>query len=256
MAEDELFTNINPETLSPELKELYKSMQGDYTRKRQEDSTARKDAEKRAQELTEKTKNLPAIENEVTQWRQWYADLEREAEADMTTMPKYEPDLNNLGVDYTEEPEVAKLLKDLSGKVGSLSTELGSVRQALANSESKVQRMFDFQGQLSDLSSKHTDLDKQALLDHALKIGQTNLEKAYKDLYFDDIIAKAADELALKKIEEQRTAGIHSAGRNVQQVIRAKRDSVPKSFDEATEQIIQKKAQEGTLDLGAGTLDI
>lgn len=49
--EEDAFTKLDPEKLSPELKGLYKSMQADYTRKRQEDAKQVKELEKRLAQI-------------------------------------------------------------------------------------------------------------------------------------------------------------------------------------------------------------
>jgi len=63
-AKDERFTAINPDDLPPELKELYKGLQADYTKKRQADSGRAREAEDQVGDMREMLETaLHEIEN-------------------------------------------------------------------------------------------------------------------------------------------------------------------------------------------------
>ena len=71
---DDLFSNINPEELSPELKETYKSMQGDYTRKTQAIADLRKGYEDSEAKFEEK---LSYLEDKVVDLRNENENLKK-----------------------------------------------------------------------------------------------------------------------------------------------------------------------------------
>jgi hypothetical protein len=94
--------------------------------------------------------------------------------------------------------------------------------------------MFNYQSQLGELEKTYENLDKQEVLDHALKIGQPDLKKAYADLHHDELIQLEVDKRVEEELVKRRTQGIRAGA---QQIIVKTRDNAPKSFAEATEQI-------------------
>lgn len=56
--DDESFTSVNPDDLPEDLQKVYKSLQGDYTRKTQEAAKIRKESEKRVKELESRLREL------------------------------------------------------------------------------------------------------------------------------------------------------------------------------------------------------
>ena len=117
--------------------------------------------------------------------------------------------------------------------------------EALKNSQNQLMRMFDYQAQLSDLALAHPELDRSKLLEHAQATGQTDLNKVYEDLYREDIITKAVDERVAEREKELRARSISTPGK---QVIYKPNQKLPKSFEEATQSILNERAVEGKLE--------
>ena len=234
---DELFANIDPSKLAPELLTVYKSMQADYTTKQQ----ARAERERQQADefaakenaLLDKIKTYGAMEQELNQWREWYKSLENKDDEIDDSVFDVDVDNNNYGLDNSH---MNKVVPELNNKIKYLEEQLSSVKTAIKTTGDRTSRMLGFHAQLDELSDKYTNLDKQKLLDHAIQHGQNDLEKAYKDLYHDDIIEQEVQ----KRLDEERarirTEGITGIGRQV--VLRSAENS-PKTFAEASEQILK-----------------
>lgn len=247
---DELFSSIDPETLAPELKQIYKGMQGDYTRKTQDLASRKTEFETKETGFEDKLKEFGAVEKEVKDWRDWYASLEENPDdgtkaktATTTTTP------DTTTPDYLDEPGAEKFKKyvdDLTSKqeteLTGMKTELEKLQATLKDNTDQTSRMFSYHAQLNDLAGKYPDLDKQALLDHALKEGQMDLTKAYKDLHQDELIAEQVKKGVEEELKKQRTQGIRGPG---QQIIVKPGKDTPKSFEEATQSIIDERAAQG-----------
>ena len=74
---------------------------------------------------------------------------------------------------------------------------------------------------------------------------QTDLPKVYEDLYREDIVNKMVEERVAEKEKELRTRSISTPGK---QVLYKPSDKIPKSFEEANQMILDKRAAEGTLE--------
>jgi len=235
---------INPENLSDELKEVYKSMQADYTRKTQAIADEQKQFQEERTGFEEKLKEFGAVENEVQQWRQWYANLETTIDDDDTKV-----DLENLNLNSTDDLNddptkhaLSEVQKILDEKFSTYDQRFSTLEQSLKDTSDQTGRMFSYNAQLNELSSEFPSLNRKELLDYALENGQTDLRKAYEDLHRDEIInAEVEKRLKLKEAED-RTAGITGTGK---QVILKSGDGVPKSFAEASEQVLKQRASEG-----------
>lgn len=243
---DELFKdlNVNPNELAPELQKLYKSMQADYTRKTQSLAEFRKESSAKEQEYMQRLQNYGAMEQEVTQWRDWYKSLEDQTKQDDEGAQKLKEDELRQQLSKGEPAANAEMLKRLEEQVTGLKSELLNAQKAMTDSSKRVDRMFNYQAQLADLASKHSGLDKQKLLDFALKNGQVDLEKAYTDLYRDDIVEEQVQRRLKEELAKTRTDGIHSSSRPVI----VKRSEKPLSWEEATEAIVKERAVQGKLE--------
>jgi hypothetical protein len=247
-ADEQAFSSINPDELSPELQEVYKSMQADYTRKTQEIANLRKDFASKEAQWEEKLKSYGAIEHENRQWRDWYKSLEEQAEeADGQHQTPTDTDASL--PNYLEEPgsgELKKYVESLQQthktEIGSLKQEIESLQAALKDTTVQTSRMFNYHAQLNELAGKYPNLNKQELLDHALQTGQTDLEKAYRDKYQDDIITQMVEERVEERLAKERTKGIKSTG---QQFVMKPSKDAPKNWAEATQQILDERAAQG-----------
>lgn len=236
------FTNLDPETLSDELKAIYKSMQGDYTTKTQALADMRKEFEGKETKFEEQLKSYGAIENEVKQWRDWYKQLEEQSR-DIKPNGDIKPDDLNLNLDLNNDDpnkastELSKMITGLNQQIKDLQGEVSSVHAGMKDSRDQTNRMFSYNAQLSELADKYPGINKQEVLDHALEIGQTNLEKAYKDLHQEDLITAEVDRRVKEELDKERTAGPTNKGPGHQVVFRSDKDT-PKTFAEASEQIL------------------
>ena len=135
------FTELNPENLSEELQTIYKSMQADYTRKTKAIANDRKTfAEKEADirtEYDEKLKTYGSMEQEVTQWRNWYSNQQTEEKP-------VETDTTGTGMDYEKEPG-EKGYTEAMAKIKGLEDQLTQVVDGQKRSSEEVGRMFKYQ---------------------------------------------------------------------------------------------------------------
>lgn len=239
------FTKIDPETLSDELKVIYKSMQGDYTAKTQAVADMRKEFTTKETEFEEKLKLFGAAENEVKQWRDWYKQLEEQTK-DVKPDGDVKLDDINLNLDpNNDDPtkanvEMRKTLTALDQQIKDLQGEITSVHTGMKDSRDQTNRMFSYNAQLGELVVKYPDINKQEVLDHALEIGQTNLEKAYKDLHQEDLITAEVEKRVKEELDKERTEGPTTKGPGRQVIIQSNKDT-PKTFAEASQQILDSK---------------
>ena len=241
-ATTEDFTTINPETLTPELQTIYKSMQADYTRKTQAVSQKAKEFETKEKTWEEKLIAQGALEQEVQQWRGWYAGLSEKEQAEEKsrleeTTPETAP---------TVDPDIQKYLqqfKETSSKDSqALKDEIAQLKAALKTTSDQTGRMFNYHAQLVELGTRYPGLNKKELLDYALKTGQPDLESAYKTLHQDDMIESEVTKRLEERLKTERTKGIRGPG---QQIILRRQTGGPKTFDQANELILQERAAQG-----------
>lgn len=248
--QEESFTQLNPETLPEDLKKIYKSMQADYTRKTQDLSSRRKEYDEREQQWKEQLKTYGAAEQELQQWRDWYKSLSEQTE-DQTAQqqPQQTQQRADQTLSYLDEPGaenikrfVTELQSTYDKNLSALKEEITGLRAALHDTTDRTSRMFNYQAQLSELGAKYKDLNKKELLEYALKTGQPDLEKAYKDLHQDEFIESEVTKRLAEKEKEWRTRGIQGPGK---QIILKPNQASPKSFAEASEQILKERAAQG-----------
>ena len=243
--EAELFKDlgINPNDLAPEMQKLYKSMQADYTRKTQTLAEMRKDWTTKEQDFMGKLQNYGALEQEVGQWREWYKTLEDQVGGDdKAALELKEKELKEK-LSKGEPDAYQAVIQRLEGEITGLKGKLGEYDKAFGERDKRVDRMFNYQAQLADLKDKYPKLDKSKLLEHALKNGQTDLEKAYKDLYADDILEERVQARLKEEVAKMRTDGIHSPARPMV----VKTSGKPLSFDDATEMIVRERLRDGKM---------
>lgn len=243
---DELFKDlgINPNDLPNEMQQLYKSMQADYTRKTQALAETRKEHQTKEQEYMQRLQNYGSLEQEVGQWREWYKSLEDQNKGDDEATRLAKEEELRQRVSKGEPDANLEAIRKLEERINELQGTVTQRDEAMADHSKRVDRMFNYQAQLAELTSKHSNIDKNKLLDYALKNGQTDLEKAYRDLYFDDIKEEEVQRRVKEEMAKLRTDGIHSSSRPV--IVR--RPEKPMSWDEATEAIVKERAAQGTLE--------
>lgn len=250
--QEDVFSSINPEDLPTELKQLYKSMQGDYTRKTQDLAKVREEFTTKEESWQDRLKEFGGMEQRVKQWEDWYEALGEDGKQTTQTAQPGEPESQpqtNGDMNYLEEPgakDIQKALADMqanhSKELSTLREELSTVQTSIKDTTDQTSRMFSYHAQLNDLGNQYEGLDKQELLDYALKNGQMDLTKAYKDLHQDQLIEAEVAKRVKDEVAKQRTQGIRNTGQNL---LVKTRDNTPKSFEEATQQILDQRATEG-----------
>lgn len=251
------FTDMDPEKLPDELKGIYKSMQADYTRKTQALADDRKGFETRESKLQDRLKDYGAAEQELNQWREWYKSLEEEAgqefgadgllNAGGTDQGGTHDDKSGTGDDKSVSDQtggdsrVLATISALNSKIAELEGQLTGVNETLRKSRDQTNRMFVYHDQLNKLEGKYgtseKPIDRKVILDHALKNGFTDLDKAYRDLYQDDIMQLEVDRRVQEELKKQRTATAVKSG---QQVIFKPKEGRPTSWEAATEAALKE----------------
>lgn len=240
--EEAKFTGVDPESLADDLKPIYKSLQADYTRKTQEVAQQRKDFEANETKWKDQLKEYGAVEQEVKQWRDWYASLEEEV-GDEGGQSGDGLELKSAGqgsggvADIDEggqsapDARILTTINVLNSKIAELEGQLGGMNETLRKSRDQTNRMFVYNDQLNKLEGSYGKIDRKMILDHALKTGHTDLEKAYKDLYQDDLIQAEVDKRVQEELKKERTSTAVKSG---QQVIFRPKEGRPKNWEEAT----------------------
>jgi len=246
-APDDVFSSVDINTLAPELQTIYKGFQGDYTRKTQDLATRRKEFEAKETEFESKLVGSGELKQEVKQWRDWYASLE-DSESGKTEQNQ-QTLTTDTTTNYLDEPGLEPVKKYLSEFEATKGKELTALKATVEQLQSVIKdttdqtsKMFSYHAQLNDLAGQHKDLDKQKLLDFALENGHLDLTKAYNTLYQDDIIADRVKQGVEEELKKQRTQGIRGTGQQV--IVRQGKDT-PKTFEEATQSILDERATLG-----------
>jgi len=239
--DQELFKGMNPDDLPDEAKGFYKSMLADYTRKTQELAGQRKDWTQEKDGLIQKVQNLGALEQEVGQWREWYKSLEEQVGGeDKQTQLAKEQELREK-LERGEPAANVQAIQKLEAQINTLQDKLIGYERTLGESGKRVDRMFNYQAQLTDLVSRHPDMDKKKVLDHALKTNQPDLEKVYREVYFDDILESEIQKRLKEELSKQRTDGISTGAKPL--ILKAREK--PMSYEEATEAIMRERVRDG-----------
>ena len=188
----ESFTNIDPNTLPPELQSIYKSLQGDYTRKTQEVAPIRKFAEQTglgAEELQQIVQEYNMFSN-VLQNNPLQL-VQRMFEQGMVTKeqafkllggpPRKEPefDLSDnpyIGDEHLEAYFTAKLNNVLSEKDKQYKQELDELKnwKKTKEQEDKQRQTQEFRSSIdkkfAELKKTYPDVDEKALWESAKQL--------------------------------------------------------------------------------------
>ena len=254
---DDAFTSIDPETLPDDLKPIYKSMLADYTKKTQTLATRTKALEDSEGQRTADLKNLGALEEEVTNWRTWFANLEQQVTDEdgnpTGTLGGRGGTTDDLLAGALADPDSKDGLSALGKQMAALQSKITALESTLGDSKTSTDKMFSYHNELNRLMlvderlrSKET---QDELFNHAIRQGFSSLEKAYNDLHGNELFDKRVEEKVAEKIAAMKTAGIHT-GTGVQKsgIIKPRTDGPLRSFSEVTDDIITKMAQDGTLE--------
>lgn len=181
------FTSVDPKTLPAAVQPIYKSLQADYTRKRQADAEARRTFDTEKQQFD-------------AQRQQWLAEqANRPSAMDGSPSPSLdgvEPDvakqLDSFVAErarqYVDEAMRPIKLKDASEQIERLKKEYGEV---FSNSMSKIHTFLQ--------QTRGADGRPTVSLDHAFKaVAHEELKEFYKAQAYKDLQVKAASPSSLK----------------------------------------------------------
>lgn len=258
LPEDDRFTGINPNELPPELLPLYKSMQADYTRKTQEAKAKMEEAERRVQEmeqqLQEITQNITqindyvaALEDANKKWEEWYERHKLEDEQLLKgTQQQQQLTKQEVEVLSTDKSKLSEeALKQLDEY---FINKYGKTFEQLADGLNKVSKQLGFKLQLDEVVRKYSkdipDIDVQRVLKTAVETGTLDAKEAFERAYSNELLeleVKKRVEQRLKEIEEaNRTKVLEGSSANIGQHIYVPRTEGPRTYEEATQSILQE----------------
>lgn len=264
---EDRFTSINPDELSPELQQVYKMLQRDYTKKRQEESGRVKDAEERLQaqeaQLRELSTNFEAVrdyargvEDNNLKWQEWYKYQQEQEQAkaqlgNQTQTPKQAVP----GMSATDR----QLLQQANaGELSSAQLEqfekyflgkFGSTMQSLTDGLSKMEQKLGYSMQLNELlrtRGREFDIDPKRIVDAAVSMGTTKLDEAFEKAYSTEIEDKKKSawlEEAKKTWEaEQKSTALEGLSRQKTETFYTRPADTPRSYEEAGQKIAEEIA--------------
>jgi len=178
----------------PRLLKLHQAMTAGVTKKFQGSAAEKK-------QLLETVEALQAqvaeLDGGLQEWENWFTS-NREA-------------LSNLGrSDPNPDPNKGKRNKGNEGDEGMFEQRFNKLIQAVNQAGGQIDRKIVHMGkmltlsmQLNDLYRKNPQMDGEKILDAALKSGETDLNRAYNEVYHDDILNKQVDERLGPRVEEE-----------------------------------------------------
>lgn len=195
--EQDSFTNVDVNSLSPENLEIYNSMLKDYRSKTEKAANIRKTAETQQAEAASK---LTAAEKTLAEWNDWYgqeikpywdefSQHRTSGDQQMQNQPTNLPDEDQ---DFNEN----KVLKDLQEKVDSFGN-------AMSQKEIEFRNYINLNNQAWDLRFKHQgdpEFDLNRVVEHAIKRGTADLNVAYNEVYKETEKKRFAEQ----KVKEER----------------------------------------------------
>jgi hypothetical protein len=184
--EEPTFTHIDPSTLSPELQQLHRSLQADYTRKTQEAAPWRKLGQELGVENPEDfraalevynqlrdPRNWPAITQELTGYMQQMGMTPQQAQvAAAESVMQFAPDTVQPLVDPGEfedfgvPPQLLQAVQAQQQQLAQLTnyiTQQEQQRQAEAQFQTVAQHLTRMENQIREANPHYTDGDVEAI---------------------------------------------------------------------------------------------
>lgn len=218
--EPESFTHIDPSTLPPDLQQLYRGMQGDYTRKTQEVASWRKVAEEAGVESPEQIRealtvyqrlsdpqNWGTIHAELGQYMQQLGMSPQAASAAATeAIAEFAP-ADEVGPDFSEYgEELAPLLKAFQVQ----QQEIQSLKQLVTTDAQRRQQQAQFEQVAAHIERQETAL-KAARPD----LSEGELEVVYSLMGDDMDMSKAVaryDSVVAQRLQAVYNAKVAQGG--------------------------------------------
>jgi hypothetical protein len=178
----------------PRLSKLHQAMTAGVTKKFQSSAEERKQLLKTVEVLQAQVAEL---DGGLQEWENWFTS-NRET-------------LSNLGrSDPNSDPNKGKRNKGSEGDEGMYEKKLNQLVQAVNQAGGQINQKIAHMGkmltlsmQLNDLYRKNPKMDGEKILDAALKSGETDLNRAYDEVYHDDILSQQVEERLGPRLEEE-----------------------------------------------------
>jgi hypothetical protein len=267
---EERFSNVDPNDLPPEMQALYKSLQRDYTQKRQADSAKAAEAQQKLEQTSSQYQQLAqqyqtvrqyasSVEDNNLKWQEWYKDLDASgilqagkqgaqsaqdqgfqqsaAQPGAGKMSATDRELLNSDLSQLSPQQLEAVDKHFLGKYGQTI-------QGLSDNVYKLQKQLGYTLQLSDLKDKRGkdfNIDPKRVIDAAVSIGTDNLNVAFETAYAKELQESAfAERLAKAKEEwaaENKTSALDGVSRSRQELFYTKKPETSGSYEDASQTI-------------------
>lgn len=243
---DEKFTDINPDELSPELKETYKNMQSHFTKRVTEAVDSKKNSDEM---LGVFTTEKATLEKELSDLKlsntQLQTSLSEKSGGDDDDILGF---LNELGSSDGDKHGMSdEVVGKLTSTITSLTKKVEELEGTVEEKTSKALKIIQYEHDLTTVSESHQEafdekLDRQKLIDFAIEAKTPDLHQAYEAFTRERTIEKKAGERAEVMFKERMdkdesfTSGL---GVDVP-VLFARDEKTPKTMSEATKGILKE----------------
>jgi len=196
--EEDSFTNIDINSLSPENREIYNSMLKDYRQKTEEIASQRKGFESQEAEFSTK---LSEAEKTLNKWNDWYGQ-EVKPYWDEFSQYRTSGDNNQMQNQTTVIPDEGQGF-DEDKAIKGLQEKISQFENTLAQKEVEFRSYINLNNQAWDLRMKHQqdpEFDINKVVEHAIKKGNADLYASYNEVYKET----EKERFAQEKIKEER----------------------------------------------------
>jgi len=219
----------------PRLLKLHQAMTAGVTKKFQGSAEEKKQLQKTIESLQAQVGEL---DGGLQEWENWFTS-NREA---LSNLGRVEPDPNKVKKGKGDEGDEGMYEKKLNQLVQAVNQAGGQINKKIAH----MGKMLTLSMQLNDLYRKNPQMDGEKVLDAALKSGETDLNRAYDEVYHDDILNKQVDERLGPRVDEevQKRMTKVETGSGATPIKFEIPKETPKSWGDAGTEFLQEKAAE------------
>lgn len=178
----------------PRLSKLHQAMTAGVTKKFQSSAEEKKQLLKTVEALQAQVAEL---DGGLQEWENWFTANR----GTLSTLGRSDPD---------PDPNKGKMRKGNEGDEGMYEKKFNQLVQAINQAGTQFERKLTHMGkmltlsmQLNDLYRANPQMDGEKVLDAALKSGETDLTRAYNEVYHDEILNKQVDERLGPRLEEE-----------------------------------------------------
>lgn len=219
----------------PRLSKLHQAMTAGVTKKFQSSAEERKQLQKTIESLQSQVGEL---DGGLQEWENWFTSNK--------------DTLSNLGRS-DPDPNKGRRVRSNEGDEGMYEKKFNQLVQAINQAGTQIDRKLGHMGkmltlsmQLNDLYRKNPQMDGEKLLDAALKSGETDLNRAYDEVYRDDILNQHVEEKLKPRVEEEvqkRMTRVETGSAAVPVKFDVPKET-PKSWTDAGEEFLKERAAE------------